>query len=246
MGDFVLNVVTMQEYFARLEALDDIDEVLWTNVHICEDQGIVRQSYHFTPAFDAPNSNRTVVQARGFKKEWLKLYDESNFRAKDPIPQRTMNHGSLLTWKDAMRIGSNTPENEEYFAAMRQNGLIHGFGIPLFGPRGRNAFASFDFNLPWERVDAEKVAIVRSASQAGHQRICVLLDRQYEPITLTQREQEVLDWLAKGKSVAAIATILDISPDTVKTYLKRLYAKLDVSHRTGAVVRALKLGLVNA
>lgn len=246
MGDFVLNVVTMQEYFARFEALNDIGEVLWTNVGICEEQGVIRQSYHFTPVFDSPNSDRTVVEAHGFEKRWLELYEESDFRSKDPIPGRTMDHGALLTWKDAIQMGANTPENEEYFAAMHRHGLIHGFGIPLFGPRGRNAYASFDFGVPIDRVDADKLGIVRSVSQAGHQRICVLLDKAYDPIALTQREQEVLDWLAKGKSVAAIATILDISPDTVKTYSKRLYAKLDASDRIGAVVRALKLGLVNA
>ena len=236
----------MQEYFARLEALDDIDEVLWTNVGICEEQGVIRQSYHFTPVFDSPNSARTVVQTHGFEENWIELYEESDFRAKDPIPQRTMDHGALLTWKEAEQIGANTAENEEYFAAMRRHGLVHGFGIPLFGPRGRNAYASFDFGVPLDEVDAEKLGIVRSASQAGHQRICVLLDKKYDPITLTQREQEVLIWLAKGKSVSSIATILDISPDTVKTYSKRIYAKLDASDRIGAVVRALKLGLVSA
>ena len=35
--------------------------------------------------------------------------------------------------------------------------------------------------------------------------------------------------------------ILDLSPDTVKTYSKRIYVKLDVTDRVGAVVKALRL-----
>ena len=51
-------------------------------------------------------------------------------------------------------------------------------------------------------------------------------------------------WPAFPITNAAIATILDISPETAKTYSKRIYAKLDVSDRVGAVVKALRLGLV--
>ena len=36
-----------------------------------------------------------------------------------------------------------------------------------------------------------------------------------------------------------------VSPHTVKTYAKRVYAKLDATDRVGAVVKALKMGLVN-
>ena len=236
----------MQSYFARIEALRDVSEVLWTGVEIIEQQGVIRQSYHFTPLFESPTSDRTVVQAYGYDEEWLKCYDESDFRKKDPIPARVIKHGSLLTWKEAQEIAPNSPEHEEYFAAMRRFGLEHGFGLPLFGPHGRTAYASLDFGKPLSRVDDEKIGIVRSVAQAAHQRVCVLLERFHEPVELSQREQEVLDWIARGKSASVIAEILDLSPDTVKTYSKRIYAKLGEADRIGAVVKAIKLGLVSA
>ena len=65
-----------------------------------------------------------------------------------------------------------------------------------------------------------------------------------EKPALSERELEVLTWAARGKTTQAIATILDLSPDTVKTYSKRIYAKLDASERVGAVLKALRLGLV--
>lgn len=236
----------MQGYFAKIEALTDIGEVLWYAVAVCEEQGVVRQSYHFTPVFDRPNSQRTVVHAHGYDPEWLRLYDESDFREKDPIPERTMKFGALLPWEKAKTLAPNTLEHEEFFEAMEKYGLRHGFGLPLYGPRGRNAYASFDFGYPIERVSDEKMGIVRSVSQAAHQRVCVLLDAARDPIDLSQRELEVLTWIARGKSFSVIAQILGISQDTVKTYAKRIYAKLDTSDRTGAVVKAIKLGLVNA
>lgn len=236
----------MQHHFAHFETLYDVGKVLWYNVQVCEEQGIVRQSYHFTPVFDAPNSARTVVQARGFDKEWMELYDKADFRTKDPVPERTMRHGQLLTWHDARWLEPNTPENEEYFSAMEAHGLIHGFGVPLYGPRGRNAYASFDFGCPLEEISDERLGIIRSVSQAGHQRICVLLDKARTLPDLSEREAEVLQWIVRGKSLSVIAEILELSPDTVKTYSKRIYAKLEANDRVGAVIKALKLGVVTA
>ncbi|TRD09908.1 LuxR family transcriptional regulator [Erythrobacter insulae] len=234
----------MQEYFGKIEALIDVGEVLRYAVGVCEDQGIVRQSYHFTPLFDSPTSERTVVHAHGFDPDWLKFYDDSEFRKSDPIPKRVMYYGAMLTWSDAIKMGPNTPENELFFEAMRKFGLIHGFGVPLFGLRSRNAYASFDFGYSIDRVPPAKMGIVRSISQAAHQRVCVLLEASRDKVELSQRETEVMTWIVRGKSLSVIGEILELSPDTVKTYAKRIYAKLGTTDRVGAVVKALKLGLV--
>jgi DNA-binding CsgD family transcriptional regulator len=56
---------------------------------------------------------------------------------------------------------------------------------------------------------------------------------------LTEREREVLRWLAGGKTDRDIGEILGISPRTVHKHLQRIYEKLGVETRTAAVVRAL-------
>jgi DNA-binding CsgD family transcriptional regulator len=57
-------------------------------------------------------------------------------------------------------------------------------------------------------------------------------------IALTRREQEVLRLLAGGFSNKEIADILIISPDTVKTHVKNIFFKLNVTDRTQAAVWA--------
>ncbi|MGI5347115.1 response regulator [Streptomyces sp. CA-250714] len=61
---------------------------------------------------------------------------------------------------------------------------------------------------------------------------------------LTSREVEVLSAAADGLSNAAIGRRLHIAEATVKTHLLRVFAKLDVSDRTHAVVVALERGLL--
>jgi DNA-binding NarL/FixJ family response regulator len=60
---------------------------------------------------------------------------------------------------------------------------------------------------------------------------------------LTPREEEVLGLIARGKTNQEIARSLSISRATAKVHVRRIIAKLGVSDRTQAVVRALELGL---
>ncbi|MEU2235918.1 response regulator [Streptomyces vietnamensis] len=72
----------------------------------------------------------------------------------------------------------------------------------------------------------------------------VALVRRPAPVVLTAREQDVLGAVADGLSNAEIGRRLVIAEATVKTHLLRVFAKLDVSDRTRAVVVALERGLL--
>jgi DNA-binding NarL/FixJ family response regulator len=58
---------------------------------------------------------------------------------------------------------------------------------------------------------------------------------------LTQRESEVLIWIARGKSNRDIAEILGLSPRTVNKHLEQVYAKLGVENRASAAIRATQV-----
>ena len=62
---------------------------------------------------------------------------------------------------------------------------------------------------------------------------------------LTPREQEVLKFMKLGWTNRQIAQELFISPGTVKNHVEHIIAKLEVSDRTQAVVRALELGVLD-
>ncbi len=64
------------------------------------------------------------------------------------------------------------------------------------------------------------------------------------PEPLTPREMDVLRLLVEGLTNQGIAQTLMLSPGTVKSYLQTVFQKLDVSDRTQAAVKAIRLGLV--
>jgi two-component system, NarL family, nitrate/nitrite response regulator NarL len=61
---------------------------------------------------------------------------------------------------------------------------------------------------------------------------------------LTAREREVLNFIAQGHTVPAIAAELYLAPSTVKTHVQRLYEKLGVGDRAAAVAAAMRRGLL--
>jgi DNA-binding NarL/FixJ family response regulator len=61
---------------------------------------------------------------------------------------------------------------------------------------------------------------------------------------LTQRERDVLRFVAQGYSAPEIGEKLFISPKTVDTYKQRIQEKLGLAHRSDYVQLALKLGLL--
>lgn len=61
-----------------------------------------------------------------------------------------------------------------------------------------------------------------------------------QKLKLTEREAEVLLWIARGKSNRDIAEILDLSPRTVNKHLEQIYAKLGVENRASAAALAIR------
>ena len=68
--------------------------------------------------------------------------------------------------------------------------------------------------------------------------------RAVASLGISPRELIVLKELAAGRSNKEIARRLDLSPNTVKTHLARLYEKLGAERRTDAVRRARELGII--
>jgi DNA-binding NarL/FixJ family response regulator len=61
---------------------------------------------------------------------------------------------------------------------------------------------------------------------------------------LSDREVEVVGCLARGQTTAQIASVLFISENTVKTHIRHILEKMEVSNRAEAVARAVQMDLI--
>jgi DNA-binding NarL/FixJ family response regulator len=60
---------------------------------------------------------------------------------------------------------------------------------------------------------------------------------------LTEREREILDLVARGRSNADITAALVLSPKTVRNHVSNIFSKLQVRDRSEAIVRAREAGM---
>ncbi|WP_246213338.1 response regulator [Kitasatospora viridis] len=102
-----------------------------------------------------------------------------------------------------------------------------------------------------EDITRALAAVRQGALIFGPQVAGLVVDHITKPVAppsvifpeLTDRERDVLRLVADGRGNAAIASELSLSIKTVRNYLSRIFAKLQVTHRTEAAIRARQEGL---
>jgi DNA-binding CsgD family transcriptional regulator len=163
------------------------------------------------------------------------------------VPRLALVAGVPVRWTEIWRKVQLTPEERAFVEALRSVSFSDGYSLPCYGPNGRNAVVGISKISDKADLSATHLAVLHFAAQAAHLRICALFaDEVTQDRQLSSREKEILDWVARGKSNGVIADILEISPGTVDTYMRRIYEKLDVSDRTSAAVKGVGLGLIAA
>lgn len=65
-----------------------------------------------------------------------------------------------------------------------------------------------------------------------------------QPVSLSEREREILKLIVEGQTNQEIASHLYLSLSTVKTHVKSIFNKMGVDHRVQAAVTALRLKLI--
>jgi two-component system response regulator NreC len=141
------------------------------------------------------------------------------------------------TWPDVAVVALTIHEDEEYFFPMLQAGAS-GY-------------------VPKRAAPEELLTAVRTAARGEiylYPSLAKLLVRDYltgnqavGPATLselTEREQEVLAYLAEGSSNPEIAEALFISPKTVARHRENIMSKLNLHSRTELVKYAIRKGII--
>jgi NarL family two-component system response regulator LiaR len=137
-------------------------------------------------------------------------------RARDMIAQETVDHVVLYTFDAA----------EEFLSIARDIGVS---GVVLKSATGEVLATALERVVQGERVGLDDV---------------VRATRSRTSKDLSPREQEVLALLALGRTNAEIGEQLFLSVDTVKTYVRRVFAKLGVNNRTQAAMHAAERSLI--
>ncbi|MGR0278055.1 response regulator [Marinomonas dokdonensis] len=154
----------------------------------------------------------------------------------------------LMTVSDAGHIEWATPQTYALFAKARATDDWQQTDMAMQLRLWLSQNPAIDSRIELHNLDYP-LSVKMINNQTGQERLLKLEDGKRptgphllkQKLDLTERESEVLHWLANGKTNRDIAQILDMSPRTVNKHLEQIFPKLGVENRTAAAGIALKV-----
>ena len=228
-----------------LEAIRRADEVpamraaFMEAIHICG----FSAAYFLAPVAADPRVGRGLTNI-GFSEEWESRYRDE-WHLVDPLPSLAMSRVSTFIWPGDVQLSHLTNDQREYLEVIKQFGMGKGLAVPCFGPFARVGFVGLDMAHSEAAFDTSNIVKAEIAARYSFTRYAQIEKPFGSPLpNLSDREAEVLRWIAAGKSNAVIGEILGIQPSSINEYVKRLFVKLGVANRTSASVQGLAQGLI--
>ena len=219
---------------------------LWeVSVAFFRDRGVAMMSYHYYGGGLADTA--PLIRAEGFPEDWVQHYVEDRLFLVDPIPALAARSTEPFFWSDIGALTALLDHEEAYLEELKDARLGEGLGVPVFGPLNCDGYVGLGFGGTRPALGQRAVRELQAAAQVAHLAYCgMAAGQQRARYALSPREREVLHWIARGKSNAVISTIMDISPHTVDTHVRRIFDKLGVADRTTAAIKGLGSGLLMA
>jgi DNA-binding CsgD family transcriptional regulator len=203
-------------------------------------------SYHHLPPPGTKDQGRIILETEGYPAELVRRYMDERLFLIDPMPIHAQKSTRPFRWSEVWKLTTLTPEQKAYMSGVDgNNNASDGYAFPVFGPGGRNGVFGLGY---WTEPRTLRPATIREihwVCQSLHLRYCELIEPEEPEFTgLSRREREVLEWVARGKSNADIATIMGVSSHTVDAYLRRIFLKLGTTDRVTAAIRAVGSGML--
>ncbi len=175
-------------------------------------------------------------------RSYLKKFIEEEYYLHAPLSKWAMHNTGARPWA-VENSDPDDPLQARVLALNKAYGLLAGYSISFATPAPRaRAIVSMcarpgltqpEVNALWER-DGLLISVIANMT---HLKI-ISLPHMNERARLTPRQQEVLNWVADGKTCQDIAAIMGVSMGTVEKHLRLVREKLDVETTPQAVLKA--------
>jgi len=225
------NLASSQEWFATLKAL---------SVKI----GYSRILFGLKGSSTADNTQAQIHS--DYPGTWRKSYDDNGYAAIDPIVKHCLSSNRPLIWH---REDFQKQPHAHFFEEAALHGVDRGLALPLHGVNGQAGMLCLQYADDARHAEQEMLrslpmaTLLRDFALEGAIRLCAA----NEPIAvrLTNREREVLQWSAAGKTTWEIAMIHSCTTAAIDFHFKNIRRKFQVTSRQAAMVKAIQQRLIN-
>lgn len=202
-----------------------------------------------------PNPRATVHEfhLKNCPEEWQRDAVRSDV-ASDPLYRRALREVTPIFWRELV------PYEPAWIAHARKFGLATGVTLPVHGPDNRwsslslvknrcGAAAEHDIKVALGKCHLLAVFVHDVADRIIKNQVGSAIpteQRSSESWGLTGRERDCLIWIAAGKTIADVASILQVTQRTVVFHMVNARRKLGVANSHHAIMKAVSLGYIKA
>jgi LuxR family quorum sensing-dependent transcriptional regulator len=178
--------------------------------------------------------------ARNWPRSWVDHYVNEKYFSHDRVAHFAYTQIRPWTWAEIKSQIPSTPKLVQMEAEIAEIGIVDGLVLALHDSSSLQGIMSLGAERPvtisaWERKLLHMVCLhaqIRATEFRDSQRRALP--------QLSDREREVLKWVAIGKTLWETSTILAIGEDTVAKHTRSAREKLGASTTTQAVVQAMR------
>lgn len=230
----------------KLAGAADVASIRHAMMSYLSAAGVKMASYYHYPPIGAADFGPDIpVYTHGFPEDWVSTYRQEGMISLDPMPKVAARQTAPFRWSEIESLAQLSAAERTYLRRAQAAGFGDGLAVPVFGPKGRNGYFAIGYGKDGILPDHQGTSEMHWACQAVHLRYCdLILKALPETVSLSEREAQILGYVVRGLSNQMIAAKLNISANTVDTYVRRCFEKLDVHDRVTAGLRGLALGLV--
>jgi len=233
---------TLQDQVALLNEACSTETLFAKLVQIMGYNGYDKVSYGCATDCPSLGLKKKHGHASNFSESWLKHYAEFDLSGIDPVHIHLVEKRTPAFWSTCEENASTASRQLMRNAA--DAGLNGGIIIPLCDVGGELSMVSVSNTEVSAREETyETLAAINLISTYFYQNYKSLIKKP-DPVYLSPREYEVINWAAEGKTDSEIAAITNISTATVRYHWKNIFMKLNVFSRVSAVSKAVQLHLV--
>jgi len=179
-----------------------------------------------------------------YPESFVAMALERRYVADDPVLVACERRVAPFDWSEAPRLVAMTERRREILEAAAASGLRRGLTIPIHAPGEPPGSCSFavlgDRELPAGARQAAHWVGAFAFEQA--RRMLGLGVGAHGRPRLSPRQLDCLVWAGRGKSDAAIAVILGLSPETVREHMAAARARYGVATRQQLMSACLQDG----
>ena len=234
----------LQSYVHQIKTANNFEEAICVFANAVKHYGFDYYIFTQSNLSDAPDTLHHKYYSTTYPTAWQERYIDKMYFSVDPVHLRIMESQDPFFWSEYLQTISLTDEQSSMMKDAQKYGLIDGLAASYIRQGGDSYFVSV---AKEEFIQNYDPALLSSFYLLSSYLVTVYENEEKaSKITtrLTDKEKNIINLAAIGKADLDIATLSNISVNTVRYHWKNIFKKLETNNRVFAVIKAINSGLI--